>query len=428
MFLSHHRLDTNPFAADAVRPMLLSHSARQVTARLNELLDGNLQCLFISGPAGVGKSTAVRQRLDGSGHGEVSWIQSGIATREALLGQLMDDLGPGRVEASAPEMQKILEVYLSHQAGKGNHAVVVADALERLSVPVLRELEALAQLRFRYRSLLQLVMITRNDELVANLALAPGGGRYAKATHQRLTGFTLDETHAYLRACLQGAGCEWPEELFAMDVITDVQAFTRGVVGDINTLCREVLGRLASLPSGGERAPRVTRTLLKQAGEHLRLRYDPSAWEQAEDALSADAVQLSDRTASMCQAAQLVVSSGGKVITEIALNRPRVVLGRDTSCDISLDSSYVSRFQNLFMETDDGWLLIDLHSTNGCFVNGRRIREHRLRDGDLIAVGQHQLRFVSSAGRDQATVPDGDSDRRDADTIVSPRSEVGRRA
>jgi pSer/pThr/pTyr-binding forkhead associated (FHA) protein len=45
------------------------------------------------------------------------------------------------------------------------------------------------------------------------------------------------------------------------------------------------------------------------------------------------------------------------------------------------------------METSDGWMLIDLTSVNGCFVNGRRVREHHLRDGDLIAVGHHQLRF-----------------------------------
>jgi pSer/pThr/pTyr-binding forkhead associated (FHA) protein len=74
-----------------------------------------------------------------------------------------------------------------------------------------------------------------------------------------------------------------------------------------------------------------------------------------------------------------------------------MVLGRDDSCDISLDSRYVSRFQNLFLETPDGWMLIDLSSTNGCFVNGRRIREHRLRDGDLIAVGHHQMRFTGPA-------------------------------
>jgi pSer/pThr/pTyr-binding forkhead associated (FHA) protein len=75
-----------------------------------------------------------------------------------------------------------------------------------------------------------------------------------------------------------------------------------------------------------------------------------------------------------------------------------MVLGRDTSCDISLDSSYVSRYQNLFMETSEGWMLIDLNSTNGCFVNGRKVSEHHLRDGDLISVGQHQLRFTGPNG------------------------------
>jgi len=124
------------------------------------------------------------------------------------------------------------------------------------------------------------------------------------------------------------------------------------------------------------------------------LRYDPSAWALvSEEALSAEAVHLSDPAEFKVEAARLLVSSGRKVVAEIVLNRPRMVLGRDDSCDISLDSHYVSRYQNLFMETPDGWLLIDLSSTNGCFVNGRRVREHRLRDGDLIAVGHHQLRF-----------------------------------
>ena len=44
-------------------------------------------------------------------------------------------------------------------------------------------------------------------------------------------------------------------------------------------------------------------------------------------------------------------------------------------------------------------MLIDLSSTNGCFVNGRRVREHRLRDGDLIAVGHHQMRFTGPSAK-----------------------------
>ncbi len=105
-------------------------------------------------------------------------------------------------------------------------------------------------------------------------------------------------------------------------------------------------------------------------------------------------MHLSDPSRLRLEAARLIVSSGRTVVAEVTLNRPRMVLGRDDSCDISLDSRYVSRFQNLFLETPDGWMLIDLSSTNGCFVNGRRVREHRLRDGDLIAVGHHQMRFT----------------------------------
>jgi len=105
------------------------------------------------------------------------------------------------------------------------------------------------------------------------------------------------------------------------------------------------------------------------------------------------------------------------------LNRPRMVLGRDDSCDISLDSRYVSRFQNLFMETPEGWVLIDLSSTNGCFVNGRRIREHRLRDGDLIAIGHHQVRFAGPNARGQAGV--GEAPPAEGDTtLVTPRPNI----
>jgi pSer/pThr/pTyr-binding forkhead associated (FHA) protein len=141
--------------------------------------------------------------------------------------------------------------------------------------------------------------------------------------------------------------------------------------------------------------PRLTLSLLREVATKLHLKYDAAAWKlPPEEALSAEAVHLSDPAQLRIEAARLLVSSGGQFVAEISLNRPRMVLGRDTSCDISFDSSYVSRYQNLFMETADGWMLIDLNSTNGCFVNGRKVNEHHLRDGDLISVGQHQLRFA----------------------------------
>jgi hypothetical protein len=163
------------------------------------------------------------------------------------------------------------------------------------------------------------------------------------------------------------------------DVALDIQGFTQGIVGDINAICCAALDAIAARSTGSNRQPKITRALLKEAGTHLNLRYDASGWSRpVEEDLSPEAVHLKDPSRLRLEAARLIVSSGKTVVAEVTLNRPRMVLGRDESCDISLDSRYVSRFQNLFLETLEGWMLIDLSSTNGCFVNGRRIREHRL--------------------------------------------------
>ena len=190
-------------------------------------------------------------------------------------------------------------------------------------------------------------------------------------------------------------------------------------------LCSAALATIAMRSTGSNRQPKVTRAVLKEAGAHLNLRYDASAWAQPIEELSPEAVHLTDPSRLRLEAARLIVSSGRAVVAEVALNRPRMVLGRDDSCDISLDSRYVSRFQNLFLETPEGWMLIDLSSTNGCFVNGRRIREHHLRDGDLIAVGHHQMRFTGPSakayGAEVQQEPDSDT------TLVTTSPETLRR-
>jgi hypothetical protein len=184
-------------------------------------------------------------------------------------------------------------------------------------------------------------------------------------------------------------------ELFPEESVSEVQAFTQGIVGDIDMLGHDAL-ELVTLRSKNPLAlPVLTPGTVREAAAKLHLKYEPAMWKlPQEEALSAAEVHLRDAPRLQIQAARLLVASHGLPVAEITLNRPRMVLGRDNSCDISVDSAFVSRYQNLFLETPEGWLLIDLNSTNGCFVNGRRVSEHHLRDGDLIAIGQHELRFV----------------------------------
>ena len=394
MFLEAYRLEENPFSPDRLRPVYRSLSYEYTARKIAQLVDGKLHCLFISGPAGVGKSLLVDKALGPIEGIEICRIDTGHKSATSVLKQLLTDIGPGAVSGTAAELRNILHVFLRHQAARGRRCVVIADSVDRESLAVIKEIEGMVQLRLRGIPAVHALLTTRNEELVAQFQNRNESGARTGWHHQRHTGFTLEETEAYLKSTLLGAGCEWFEELIPNELILEIQAFSQGIVGDIDALLKASMDQLASVSTEAIRQRSLDVGMLKEAAKKLGLRYDPAAWKiQHEEVLQPSSVRQSRREALRIESATLAVSSGGRMIAEVELNRPRMVLGRDDSCDISLDSSYVSRYQNLFMATSEGWMLIDLNSTNGCFVNGRKVTEHKLRDGDLITLGQHHIRF-----------------------------------
>ena len=77
-----------------------------------------------------------------------------------------------------------------------------------------------------------------------------------------------------------------------------------------------------------------------------------------------------------------------------ALASARLLIGRESSCDIALPDINVSRTHaELRFEPQGAWSLTDLGSTNGTFVNGREISSHLLSEGDRITVGMTSLVF-----------------------------------
>ncbi len=71
----------------------------------------------------------------------------------------------------------------------------------------------------------------------------------------------------------------------------------------------------------------------------------------------------------------------------------RIVIGRDVGCDLQLFDEGLSR-RHLLIESDSrGFRLEDLGSSNGSYVNGRRITQARLVHGDVITAGTTQLQF-----------------------------------
>jgi diguanylate cyclase (GGDEF)-like protein len=72
------------------------------------------------------------------------------------------------------------------------------------------------------------------------------------------------------------------------------------------------------------------------------------------------------------------------------------VLGRDHTCDISVDDPSVSRRHARFQPENDGFAVTDLGSTNGTAVNKVPITKCKLRDGNEVQFGNCIYRFLAS--------------------------------
>jgi hypothetical protein len=74
------------------------------------------------------------------------------------------------------------------------------------------------------------------------------------------------------------------------------------------------------------------------------------------------------------------------------------VVGRSSECDVTLDDANVSRRHAEIRRVGDAYEIADLGSTNGTEVNGQRIRETSLVDGDVIGMGTTELVFERGGG------------------------------
>jgi hypothetical protein len=71
-------------------------------------------------------------------------------------------------------------------------------------------------------------------------------------------------------------------------------------------------------------------------------------------------------------------------------------IGKATDNDVVIDSPTVSRNHIVIQRQGDRFLVQDLQSTNGTFIDGAQIREAYLKPGQLLELGDVQLRFQST--------------------------------
>jgi uncharacterized RDD family membrane protein YckC/predicted component of type VI protein secretion system len=91
--------------------------------------------------------------------------------------------------------------------------------------------------------------------------------------------------------------------------------------------------------------------------------------------------------------AKLIINPTSSSRREITLARTIVSIGRDPSNDVVLPDAMVSRRHAVIEYRGSQYFLRDCNSSNGSLVNGDRVSERNLRDGDLVAIGTARILF-----------------------------------
>jgi len=95
------------------------------------------------------------------------------------------------------------------------------------------------------------------------------------------------------------------------------------------------------------------------------------------------------------QQALLLVLSGPRLGNRTVLSDNAIEIGRGSSAGLVLDADSVSRRHARIEPMGAGHRLTDLGSTNGTYVNGLRVKDHVLKDGDRVQIGKALLKYIA---------------------------------
>lgn len=108
--------------------------------------------------------------------------------------------------------------------------------------------------------------------------------------------------------------------------------------------------------------------------------------------------------------ARLILIFNKKVIKDSPFVKENMTIGRDEGNDIVIDNLAVSGFHARIDKTGDNYILTDLQSTNGTFVNDKKIISHKLQHKDKIIIGKHIIFFALSQ-KEQAKLKEAELDK-----------------
>lgn len=362
---------------------------RDAIKMLQKTFDAPNGLSLLQGPLLSGKTTLIREFVESLP--DDSWVAvidgSGLNTT-GLLESMLRQFGYQLDFNSISELLATTRVFALQQASTVGPPVIIIENAHALNRSALRALNELAELKVRYSSAIKLILVS--DRSLVSIIDSPK----MEVLSNRLTvdfhlhPMSCEEACEYLYAKLRAAGNDAPEFVFPVSVCNELWQASGGWPGILDRIALLALAQAETLPIG---VSAIERPVLPRGT------WDEQAIDEEDAAVGAPP-----------EPPMLYVTENGKTIQSLVFDKSRLLIGRSEHNDISIDSRFVSRHHLLLVRNGGSTFLMDLNSTNGTYVNSRRVSNHVLFDDDIVAIGQHRIKFSEPHAERRSTL-DGDT-------------------
>ena len=410
-YLNHFKLQEQPFRLTP-DPDFVYWSKQHARAKAYMestiwLADG---FVIITGDIGSGKTTLLQTFLaeleDDVVYAVVSQTQ---LTATQFLQAILTEFGFKPFNKRKVELLDMLNMFLIEQYSSGKKVVLIVDEAQNLSRKVLEEVRLLSGIETHKEKVLRIILAGQ-PELKDTLG-SPSLKQLVQRVRLRFHLGPLDrrEMQEYIEHRVETAGCE-QKELFQEDTFDTIHRYTGGVPRLINTLCDSAL-----LCAFADDKETVDHDSLMAAVAELD-------WQEHESITGVyDKLrQIEGGRPGEAHVSLIEVRYDGEVVEEFNFPPGRVIVGRSPDNEIYINSKFVSRHHAQLITDDDGCVIEDLNSTNGVFLGERQIKKYRLRDGDIVSLGVHELVYHDLKASDESLDDqlEGVSEEDDVDDVV----------
>jgi len=341
------------------------------------------------GPPLSGKTTIVQQFADSLPEDcAVAVVDGASMNTTALMQAALSQFGYNLGLNSENELINMVKVFTMQQAANAHAPLLIIENTHKLNPGVLHALCELAELKVHAKAALRLVL--SSDHSILPILRAPA----MMPVCERLTGefrlgtLTQNETRNYLHSKLRSGGCSKPEGVLPGDVCDALHSASGGWPGIVDRLALDALTK-------AKRCPLRTNHL----GRHAVPRNDAKGRAKARPLpLKSKADSKRNRPP------KIILTHQGETLLQVALDQPRLLIGRSEHNDLRIDADLISRNHALLIRSGNTTFIMDLNSKNGTYVNSRRISNQVVIDKDIISIGDHRIKFIDPGARERVAL------------------------